>query len=193
MAKNTEVSFSDQYYKVASGLDEIYLLVVGQDPYPTGANGVAFCKNKFPDFFDEYCCGKDVLYSLGISEEFARSEYLSPKECFMRLLTSQKICFINARNELTENPSDQELEAQLQLAKIFNMPFIMKAKNIVLLGKVKTKMYFDSYQSGYSYGEVLIHPTSRNKNKTSLPEWTKVWGNKYLQKKYDLKIGKDLT
>lgn len=193
MAQNTEVSFSDQYYKVASELDEIYLLLVGQDPYPTGANGVAFCKNEFPDFFNEYCCGKDILYSLGISEEFVRSKFLSPNECFMYLLKSHKICFINARNELTENPSDHELNVQLQSAKIFNMPFIRKAKNIVLLGKGKTKTYFESYKSGYSYREVLIHPTSRNKKDASLSEWTEIWGDNYLQKKFDLKIGKDFT
>ena len=49
----SEESFAEQYYRTARELDAINFLIVGQDPYPTGANGVAFCKDNYYSLYVE--------------------------------------------------------------------------------------------------------------------------------------------
>jgi hypothetical protein len=38
----------EEYYSLINGLDAIRTLIIGQDPYPFGAMGIAFCTNDFP-------------------------------------------------------------------------------------------------------------------------------------------------
>ncbi len=178
-------AFANNYYQAATELKEIDLLIIGQDPYPKDANGVAFCKNELEQFFDESCCGKDLLFSLGMSEDFVRKGFANPRHCFQNLLVKHKICFINASNAVTKDMNETQLELILEESKEFNLPFLKKAKQIIILGTGKTKEYYHRYNCGIEYTEAVIHPTGRNK-KEYLSQWKKIWGTNYLQIKYDI-------
>lgn len=160
-------------------LDETELLsvcIVGQDRYPNGSNGIAFCKDSFDEFFDHYCCGKDVLYSLGYSEKLIREKYSDPKELFFDLL-KKGIGFINISYELLNETSKQ----MFQEYQKFNKPFLAKAKKIIVLGSSKTKPYFESQYSEFKITRTLIHPSLKAKEYNST-RWAQVWENEYLKK-----------
>lgn len=173
-------SFIDLYYSKAKSMDSIRLLIVGQDPYPTNSNGVAFCKNSYYELFQDDCSGGVVLKSMGIDKEKARLiSKKNPKNLFYELLTSCGICFINVFNKLYDRLSIEEIKLAAEEARQFNMPIVQKSKTIVLLGKGRTKSTFDEFYSGINYQHVLIHPSPKAKagNET---EWSETWETEKL-------------
>ena len=126
-----------EYLEAAEKVERFKLVVVGQDPYPKGANGIAFCKNTFDEFFDSYCCGKEVLYSLGYSKEAVVSKNENPLELFYGLL-AQGIAFVNVSSVLLDDATDLKLSAD----KVYNENFLSKTDQIVVLGKSKTTKLF---------------------------------------------------
>jgi hypothetical protein len=168
-------SFVDLYYSKAKSMDSIRLLIVGQDPYPTNSNGVAFCKDSYYELFQDDCSGGIVLKSMGIDKEMARLiSRKNPKNLFYELLTSCGICFVNVFNKLYDRLSIEEIKLAAEEACQFNMPIVQKSKTIVLLGKGRTKNTFDEFYSGINYQHVLIHPSQKARagNET---EWSEAW------------------
>ena len=37
-------NLNNEYQEKLQSIDKLNLVIVGQDPYPVGANGIAFCK-----------------------------------------------------------------------------------------------------------------------------------------------------
>jgi Nuclease-related domain len=176
IAKIEPNSFAENYYDAARALESIELLIIGQDPYPNGGNGVAFCKTSMYGLYQEGCCGGIVLASLGYSRRRAFDSYENSRAMFLDLLKFKGICFTNVNpqkislQEIINSPND---------AINFNLELIKKAKKIVLLGKGQTKDYFERLFKGYHPTHILIHPSLRNEN---LDEWSKTWQGDTLKK-----------
>lgn len=171
-----EVDIKQAYLGHLSVVDSIKLVIVGQDPYPVGANGIAFCKNTFSELEDFRCCGKDVLHSLGIDLDQAKNKFSSPIELFMHLL-NQGIAFINVNHELFSSNSN------IEKYKGYNDQFLSKANKIVVLGLSTAKTAFLQHYRNYSNVSYFIHPSGRNKN--TLPEqWNAIWASTYLKNNY---------
>ena len=167
-----------EYRKAAKKVAQLKLLIVGQDPYPRGSNGIAFCKNTFDELFDQYCCGKEVLFSLGYSEDMIRSDFSSPKELFFHLL-SNGIAFINVSSVLLDFADDESIKDDIE----YNSLFLDKAFSVVILGKSKAMELFKLNYPKHEVGEALLHPSGKAKefNKT---EWNNKWAQPYLKKEF---------
>ncbi|MDT8412480.1 MAG: PIN domain-containing protein [Vicingaceae bacterium] len=174
-------SFVEQYQDLIKQKQTIDFLIVGQDPYPKGANGVAFCKNSHYEFFQDNCCGNLVTTSLGLNEEQIRADYKNPKVMFFDLLLTKGIGFINVSNKLLSKLKVDELEKTILETKSENSEALGKAKNIILLGRGKTRSYFEKYYSEYKYDNVLLHPSKNAKNGNE-EEWNNLWTSNYIEK-----------
>jgi uracil DNA glycosylase len=183
-SSSNEENFADFYYDTALKMDTIKLLIVGQDPYPFGANGVAFCKDNYYSLFMEEpeAAGATVLKSMGIDLERAREiSRKNPKNLFYELLSKTGICFINVYHKVHDQIAIENRESEAEEASNFNMPIVLKSKKIILLGKGITKDTFEKFYKNAAYDHVFIHPSA--KAKASNPsEWSEVWEQKTLEK-----------
>lgn len=80
-------------------LDSIELLIVGNEPYPSGSNGIAFCKNTWPELMDGRCGGRYLLCSIGLDLGGIQSKYNSPVLLFMQMAKKGIVC-VNQNDEL---------------------------------------------------------------------------------------------
>jgi len=167
-----------RYKDLLEKVDKLQLVVVGQDPYPNGANGIAFCKNTFDELLDQYCCGKDVLFSLGIDVKNASIEFKSPVDFFEYLLVEKGIGFINVNHKLFSENKDSSEEFIP-----FNEAFLSKAENIAILGETLSKDVFFKYYPQYKEAKSFVHPSGKARNSFPL-KWETVWGTNFLQKTY---------
>lgn len=175
--KVDNASFSDLYYSTAKALSRINILIVGQDPYPTNANGVAFCKNSYYEQFLEDCSGGRVLLALGITKEIARGmARKNPKNLFFRLLNDCGICFTNMIDVPMDQLSVEQVEAEIRKAQSRNFPLLQTSKLVVVLGKGTAKRLFAEYYPDYEPDLTLIHPSLRARS-GSEAEWDSTWGN----------------
>ena len=164
-----------KYQEELKKVNKLNLLIIGQDPYPYGANGIAFCKNTFEELFSTNCCGKDVLKSLGFDQDYLRENFETPIDFFIQQL-KKGIAFINVSASVKNKTKQALLET-----KEYNSDFIKKAKSIVVLGKGKTNELFKEYYPEINVNEILIHPSGYNKA-SNYSEWAKVWNSNYLNK-----------
>lgn len=170
----------EEYLERVNKIDRLKLVIVGQDPYPQGANGIAFCKNTFEEFFDLYCCGKEVLFSLGYTEEYIVSKYKNPLALFCDLL-SKGIAFINVSSLLLDDATELTLKADI----LYNENFLSKTDKIVVLGKSNATRLFKQYYSEYHIFVSLIHPSGLAK-KHSQEEWENRWDTAYLKTTFSI-------
>jgi hypothetical protein len=169
-------NLKNEYLEKLQSVERLKLVIVGQDPYLYGANGIAFCKDTFSELEHAKCCGKDVLKSLGIDLVESKMRFENPVELFMGLL-DQGIAFINVNHELFTVNSDVEQ------FKGYNNQFLSKADKIVVLGLSAAKTAFNQCYSEYRNVSFLIHPSGRNQ--FSMPDqWNAVWASTYLKNNY---------
>jgi hypothetical protein len=161
------------YLEKLKKTDFLTVIIVGQDPYKEGSNGIAFCKNSFTELEQFNCCGKELLFSLGIDLKQAKKDFLTPIELFMDLLKNG-IAFINVNHGLfSENSNPIEF-------KDYNNQFLLKAKTIIVLGLTTTKSVFDKNYPSYSNVYYLIHPSGYNRE-NSFDKWSTIWATTYLK------------
>ncbi|MGB1117256.1 MAG: NERD domain-containing protein [Parvibaculales bacterium] len=166
-------AFAEKYYADAKNLSEIKVLIVGQDPYPKGGNGVAFCKNSHYELFQAGCSGGTVIKSLGLTEEMVRRDYKNPTVLFHDLLDSRGICFVNISHRRLNSLTVEEIEEAVALAKMFNLELVQRAKQVIVLGK-RTNRYFSKFYEGFVPDEVLIHPSPKA-GESNEAEWEATW------------------
>ena len=161
------------YLERIEQIKSLKLVIVGQDPYPQGANGIAFCKNTFEELQDEYCCGKEVLHSLGIDIDELKNEFSNPIEMFFDLL-DKGIAFINVNHTLFSENTD------VNKYKLYNNQFLNKTDKIVVLGLSTAKVAFQNTYPEYQNVNFLIHPSGKAKT-NNLIQWVNIWAKTYLK------------
>lgn len=184
-------SFSKIYFDLAASLPEIKLLIIGQAPYPDGANGVAFCKDTHVEFFDASCCGNLLMSSMGLTEDYIKLNFISPKELFIYLLQKEQICFININNKAFTKSSETD-KRNVLLTKALNLKYVAKAKHILLLGIGHTKFNFQNYYSEFDFEMAIIHPSLSAKDidptSQKRKQWDKAWGSNFIEREILNKI-----
>ena len=173
--------YSDIYYSAARSLESIQLLIIGQDPYPEGGNGVAFCKSSLYGLYQEGCSGGVVLNSLGYSRKRSFESYKNPEAMFYDLLVSKGICFTNINNQEFKKLSLEQILKSTRETRDFNIDLVNKSKKIVLLGRGQTSTYFSKLYDGFKPDVILIHP-SLNARQDNEREWDETWTENTLQK-----------
>lgn len=164
-----------KYLQILFEVKSLSICIVGQDRYPKGANGIAFCKDTLTEFFDSHCCGKTVLFSLGYSEKKIRDNYPDPKKLFFDLLENG-IGFINLSYELLKDTSEE----MFHMYQNYNEPFLKKADKIIILGISNTKPLFEKQYPNYKIRETIIHPSLTAKE-SSPNKWREKWETEYLK------------
>jgi len=180
-SEKESVDFSELYHSQARSMESIDFIIIGQDPYPTNPNGVAFCKNSHYEFFQENCSGGLVLKSLGFSKADIRREFKNPKVLFYDLLITKGICFLNINNSLFRNLSIEEVITSTKETRDFNIDLVNKSNYTILLGKGKTKHYFTELYGDNKPDHVLIHPSFNAKNNYE-KEWSETWESNTLER-----------
>ena len=88
-----------EYKEKVETLESIELLIVGNEPYPSGSNGIAFCNNSWNELMNGRCGGRYLLCSLGIDFSKIKSNYKSPVSLFMKMANKGIVC-VNQNDEL---------------------------------------------------------------------------------------------
>jgi len=180
IASSEQPKYSDIYYTAARSLKEIEILIIGQDPYPEGGNGVAFCKSSLYGLYQEGCSGGLVLNSLGYTRQKSFERYKNPEALFYDLLISQGICFTNINHKEFKKLSLEQILQSTKETRDFNIDLVKKSKKIVLLGKGQTSTYFSKLYEGFKPDVILIHP-SLNARQDNEKEWDETWTKNTLQ------------
>ncbi|WP_300666886.1 hypothetical protein [Fluviicola sp.] len=203
------------YFNKIQERSKIEILIIGESPYPKGANGVAFCKNSWDELFEgketlengekQRCCGQDVLYSLGFEEEKVRAKFKFPIDLWLYML-EKGIVMINIAHNILSNEfiKGQSTEAYAKAlfkanqetilkSRELNYPIIKKSDELFILGELAAKCIFKHFYKDFEDKprEVLIHPSIRgiaNENKEKSHEWSETWRKQYLLGKVKYKL-----
>jgi len=187
-----KIDRSQEYLQLLQSVDEIEHLIIGQDPYPNGPNGIAFCKETWDEFFEEHCSGWLVYKSFGMEDKHQAKlseAYPSPVEHFTKLLEAGKIALVNVCHDYIQKYEDREQRLVLNLplaeeALAYNMQFVRKAKKIIVLGWGLPKNIWLELYSEHDSKCVLnpLHPSlNNNGNERYEEQWGE--GTKYLYDK----------
>ncbi len=113
----------------------LQLAVVGKDPFPSNATGIAFCKPAWDQQLAENCSGRHVLLSLGFDPSATQAEYATPSLLFERLRTVG-IVFLNASYIYVGTPIRKAKHlAHLQHAYQVNKVILEAAKAVLYCGE----------------------------------------------------------
>ena len=148
------------YQNIVNLLDSIILLIVGNEPYPSGSNGIAFCKNTWPELMDGRCGGRYLLCSLGVDLCKAQDNYSSPVDLFVKM-AKEKIVFVNQNDEFLY----ECLKKNINVARSCGSNILETIKKNIE-GKVSNYEHFDRHP--FPQGET--NPPDINGN------WFKYWG-----------------
>lgn len=100
VSSSEEDDFNEtNYAEIVKNLEAIELLIVGNEPYPSGSNGIAFCKNTWRELLDGRCGGRYLLCSLGIDLGKIQRKYATPVFLFMEMAKKGIVC-VNQHDEL---------------------------------------------------------------------------------------------
>lgn len=144
---------------------KIKLIIIGQDPYPTGSNGIAFCKDTFKEM-NKNCCGRYVLESVtGEKFDIIKEKYKTPSLLFDRLLY-EGVLFINLSNKIIKKLTKEELESEINNCKSIINTHKKEFPKIVKCGKYCNDKFTNI--------DFAVHPVTINKNIRN-KEWRNYW------------------
>jgi hypothetical protein len=190
----------ENYYQASEQLSKLKAVIIGQDPYPNNAMGIAFCKRCFDKLFENSCCGQHLLFSLGLTKKCILKHFEKPEDVFYYLLENG-IAILNISYKLLDAPfipgqtskdfNDKlfsKNEKKILEARNFNQSFLKKSEKIFVLGKSKTSAIFLEYYKEFKATETLLHPSNYTRDSA---EWRKIWGSRYLINKITSSIAED--
>ena len=160
---------------------DLDLLLIGQDSYPQGANGIAFCKNTFQELHASNCCGHDVLKSIGLSNEDYLSKFQNPIELFTSLLINNRIGFINISETSKDEMSLEEIKIRVDLIS----KLIDNSNHTVCCGYWVYNTIVENNPFLKNQIMKVIHPSHYNKRKR-FEIWADNWGSDKLINKLKL-------
>jgi hypothetical protein len=154
-------NWDDDYNAVVNNLQEIELLIVGQNPYKIRATGIAFCKPTWFELLDNKYSALSVFCGLGIklgNAAYDEEHYPTPNKFFIDLAQDYRLVFVNA------------CDAQKHRNKI-SKKWLNKAKYSILCGSEAQKLSLADTTHFY-----VVHPSSYNENVNHV-EWENAWGH----------------
>lgn len=160
-------------------LKRVRLVIMGKDPYPESATGIAFCKPDWPALMADNCSGRYVLQALGINLTVeSASGQLPPHDLFKRLAQAG-VVFLNA--SYSEDVGKRFTKARkldaLREAYDLNKPIITAAKTVIRCGEAfRMDWALDSKEEKRQFCDV-VHPDKRNSyNSHTKVRWAQLWG-----------------
>lgn len=168
--------------------NQIRLIIMGKDPYPTNANGVPFCKPTWTEQLDSSYSGYHIFRSLGIESKSLETSFDNPIDYFI-FLSFRGIIFLNLSYSYIGGPIRRARHnAQLREGFNINRPFLETASNIILCGEAKKNRW-----NGHNYSNSIevVHPDIRNRNSRyqSIREnWLSNWSGNSIANRFDITI-----
>lgn len=164
-------NWGDDYTSVVNDLQNIELLIVGQDPYRTRATGIAFCKPTWHELLDDQYCALTLFCSLGINlkkASFDVSRFPTPKEFFIWLAGEHRVVFVNALIKKTKKRENDIHNTNAQT-------WLNKAKYSILCGKNSQTSSRVNEDANHIY---VDHPSGLNRlNPLTSSKWLSTWGH----------------
>lgn len=181
---------NEEYLRAISELDEIKLVIMGKDPFPTNPNGIPFCKPTWDEQLAANSSGFVVLNSLGV-DRVDQKKFTEPRELFLEL-ANHGIVFLNVVYEYLggnklrmRNP--QHLNWR-ELAFEINEPLLDQAENIVLCGEAEKNRW-----NGVVYPNAaeVVHPEIRNRIspvESTRQDWERNWSANSISDRFNLDL-----
>lgn len=161
-------------------LKQVRLVIMGKDPYPKSATGIAFCKPDWPALMAENCSGRYVLQALGINLAVESASGQPPPHDLFRRLAQAGVVFLNA--SYSEDVGERftkarKLRALRDAYHDLNKPIIHAAKTVIRCGEAcRMDWALDGKEEKRQFCDV-VHPDKRNSyNSYTKARWTQLWG-----------------
>jgi uracil DNA glycosylase len=179
---------NEEYLRIISELEEIKLVIMGKDPYPTNPNGIPFCKPTWNEQLAENSSGNIIFNSLGIVH-INQELYLEPKDFFIELAT-QGVVFLNLIYEYLEGNKVRKNRHRILLADAFriNQPYLDITEHIVFCGEANKNRWNDVL---YDNAIEAVHPDMRNRNSPVhriSENWLQFWSSNSLIVRFSLSL-----
>jgi hypothetical protein len=174
-----------RYFKTQDD-EAIQLAIVGKDPFPKRPTAIPFCKSNWDEQLKKECSGRHVLGSLGIDIEDARKRYDVPEDLF-KALRKVGIVFLNASYQFIEGSKLRRIHLeQLRRAHEVNLPFLKKAKTVILCGEAKRLRWLPGMKE---MGIAVIHPDERNRlsrYEQVKEKWEEFWSPTAISRRFQV-------
>ncbi len=168
--------------------DTILLAIVGKDPFPQDPKAIPFCKSDWDSQLRRTCSGRHVLCSLGVDIEDARRCYEVPDELF-KALRNAGIVFLNASYQyLGCSITRQKHLGWLEQAHEVNLPFLTKAKTVILCGEAKRIRWLPGMKQ---MGIAVVHPDERcriSRCERVRAGWAKYWSPMAISRRFQIPL-----
>lgn len=193
--KYKRFNLDSNYMRIINDLVEIKLLIVGQDPYPSGAMSIPFCKKDWADLDDRRLAGYHILNS--VNENFQIDRQLKDKynkpQIYFEFLAEKGIVMLNASYYFLEKetPSRKSHFGFVYESLELNLPYLNKAQHILLCGNSYKMLNW--VVNGLTSDVSVPHPSLQSKNKGSdknKEQWERYWAKGALAKKYNISTEK---
>lgn len=176
------ISVTTREYLSKAPKGPLSLVIVGQDPFPTGATGIPFSKETWKEQLAPSSAALYVLNTLGIDADAAKAEFKSCPDELFRALRDQGVVVLNASYTLPDERKSSALSwsAVLDESRTYDRGILERAERTVLCGRIAQRLSKLPYVNN---PEHYVHPAVRNKTHpiTSVREaWHKQWGNPSL-------------
>ena len=173
-------SLDSDYVEKARNLSDIKLVILGKDPYPSGASNIPFVKDTWADLTKD-SAGYNVFRSLG--GESVQTEYESPKKFVFHLL-SRNIVLLNCSYNYLEKETVSQKNHAFFINTAFdnNLSILERAKRVLMCGGAEKML---SMVAVYDEGifEKVPHPSGQSRNGAEdKSAWNKVWSINALNK-----------
>lgn len=173
----------DTYHAILLSRCELFLTVVGKDPFPSGSVGIPFCKDTWREQKMDNCSGSHVMASLGIDLDEMSSRLEAPRDLFYAL-AAKGIAFLNASYHFLEAKGIPKKDyAYVEGALHVNVPLIKKSQTVILCGQARVLTDYVCRKDMVEY----IHPDTTNRA-TRRPLWDHAWRPNVLKERFRLDL-----
>lgn len=171
----------DEYLFKANTLTNVSLVILGRDPYPSGASSIPFVKSKWKDL-KKGSAGYNVFNSL--FNEFPSESFATPKDCAFSLLDSG-VVFMNCSYNYLNEETVSKVKHFVFITSAFdtNVPILERA-NVILACGDGYKMLEMVAILDTSIVKKVPHPSTQSRNGASVDEseWDQIWSQNMLNK-----------
>ena len=163
----------------------MWLVIVGKDPFPSGATDIPFCKATWQEQRSHQCSAKYVLASLGFPLDGQGAKpygFDTPAQLFAALrdkgivflnASYQLIGDINASGATITRPIRKKRDmVALRHAYQINRTYLASATTVIFCGEARKMLWFVDGITAHH----VVHPDVRNRmNPKTRARWEAIW------------------